>query len=94
MSTRTYGRPMLTGIILADSSTLGIVTILLYTGPYFFWLWTRVAFTCLLASMISLGRKTSERGLLDPGDCPTYRRMDMTGLLDGHVEITEQKIFG
>ena len=43
--------------------------------------WTRVAFTCLLASMISLGCKTLKRGPLGSGRlsrCLTYHRMDMT----------------
>ena len=47
-----------------------------------------------LASMISLSRKTLERGLLDPGNCPTYRRVDMTWLLDGTWRLQSRKIFG
>ena len=45
--------------VLANSSTLGIVIYLLYSS-HFFLAMTYFAFTCLLASMISLGCKISK----------------------------------
>ena len=67
--------------------------LLLYVGLRFFSACGLVL--CLLACwhLSNLGGKTLERGLLDPGDHPTYRRIDMTQLLDGYMEITVQEMF-